>query len=466
MEQLAQDVQEAVELRVPESQPDGRRVRVWSICATVVILWLAFSSEIQDSFRRSLQYAETSGVPNDFSAYFVAGQIARHKAPENLLYYPPEGGAWTFLDLRVDPTTPYGKFAQASTPPGGLVKRTYPFIAPPFATLLTAPLASLTWEKAYFVWQLLSVLMMAASLYLALRLAQDDLSPLAMAIALAVVFLFRPFRATLALGNIDVAVLLLWVVGAFALRRRHPIPSALCFALGTAIKVSPIFAVPLLVMRRQWRWLLGYGLASGALLALSVWKVGWQNHLVWARQVVPALSWGLKMFYNRSLPGFVLALTAPHNLLTHLPSAPPWRLFNKVLSGMAYLGFLFWCWKQRKDSKALPFELIVLPLVVLLLSPTSWTNHYVLAVPALAYLWVRLRTQPARASNLDLLLLTASTMFIGSVLPDSAVLALGLPFELLVMAGWVAATGAVLWVGMSMDKGRAVRIAIGTGLED
>jgi hypothetical protein len=219
-------------------------------------------------------------------------------------------------------------------------------------------------------------------------------------------------------------------------------------------------------MRRQWRWLLGYGLASVALLALSVWKVGWQNHIVWARQVAPALSWGLKMFYNRSLPGFVLALADPHNLVTHQPSAAPWRLFNKALSGLAYLGFLFWCWKQRKDSKALPFELIVLPLVVLLLSPTSWTNHYVLAVPALAYMWVRLRTQPASASNLDLLALAGSTMLIGSVLPDSAVLALGLPFELLVMAGWVAATGALLWVGMNMHKGPAERIATGKELED
>lgn len=437
--------------RVVEAQPDTRRVRAWNICATVAIIWLAISPVIQDSFHRSFQVGEPSGVPNDFPGYFIASQVAARKAPDNCLYFPPDRRSWSFLDLRVDATTPYGKFVPVSNAPPQAVK--YPFITPPLSSLLMEPLARLAWQKAYFVWQLLCVLMMMASLYLALRLARDDLPPVAMPIALALAFLFRPFRAELASGNIDVAILFIWVVGAFALQQRLPILSALCFALATAIKVSPIFAVPLLALRRQWRWLFAYALASAALLALSGWWAGWQNQMLWAGHVAPAISWGIKGFYNRSLPGLVLALSDPHNLRTFLPASPACRLLNSVASGLGYVAFLLWCWRQRKDSQALPVELILLPVIILLLSPFSWTGHYVLALPVLVNLWVRLRAQVGSASNLDLVLLTGSTMLIGSVLTDSCVLALGLHFELLVMACWVAATWALVWVGLTTLKG-------------
>jgi hypothetical protein len=392
--------------------------------------------------------------------FYVAGQIAKLKAPENLLYYLPANlSSWSFLDLRVDATTPYGRAAQPNAARTPFVS--YPLITPPLSALMMEPLTWLSWEKAYFVWQLLSVLMMMSSLYLALCLAQDKLPLAVMTIALAVVLLFLPFRHVLAVGNIEFVIVLLWVLGIFALQRGHPIPSALCFALGTAIKFNPILAVPLLALRRQWRWLISYSVASAVLLALSVWRLGWQNHILWVGQVAPALSWGVKTFANRSLPGLVLAISDPHNLLTLFPSpvAPRWRLLNRVLSGIGYCGFLFWCWKQSKDSQKLPLEMILLPLVIFLVSPVSWTTHYLLAVLPLTYMWVRLRQQAVGPSNLDLILLTGSTVIMGSALPDRAAVALGTPIQLAVMAGWVASAIALLWVGMSMCRSCAAEVS-------
>jgi hypothetical protein len=293
--------------------------------------------------------------------------------------------------------------------------------------------------------------MLMASLYFALRLPQDrPPSMLVMTIGVAVVFLFLPFKRSLDFGNIDVFLLFLCVLGVLLLRRGRVLPSAFCFALGTAIKVSPVYAVPLLAMRRQWRWLASYGIVSTVLLAVSVWRVGWTNHVVWAGQVAPALSCGIKSFWNRSLASFIFGLGEPQRLLTALPGPPGLCLFNKALSVGCYSAFLTWYWKQRRDSKGLMFEIVLLPLVVLLVSPLSWTYHYVLAVLPLTYLWSRSREQAVAVSKLDLILLTGSTLTLGSALPDYVARALGPSGELLVMGAWVAATVTLVWVGMRM----------------
>jgi len=429
------------------------KVRFWNICAAVVILGLALSPAIQDSLHRSKEYDAAPGIPVDFPHYYMAGRLARLKPPENLLYYlPPDRIARSFIDLRIDAATPYGRHPPGSGLPEPFV--TLPFDAPPFAALVMEPLASLQWQAAYFVWQLMCVLMMMATLYFALRLSLDGPpTTLVMAIGFAVAFLFLPFKFAQTVGNIDVLLLFLWVLGVFFLGRGHPLPSAFCFALGTAVKVSPVFALPLLAVRRQWRWFAWYAVCSAALLLVSVWGVGWHNQVVWARQVVPALSCGIKNLGNRSLAGLIPALRNPQGISIFLPVPPGLCFLNKTLSGICYCAFLYWCWRQRKDARGLLFEIILLPLVVLLVSPISWRQYFVLAVLPLTYLWVRSRDQAVAVSKLDLILLTISTLTFGMPLPDYRVArVLGTQLELLVMGAWVGATLALLWVGMRMYK--------------
>jgi hypothetical protein len=117
---------------------------------------------------------------------------------------------------------------------------------------------------------------------------------------------------------------------------------------------------------------------------------------------------------------------------------------------MAYLGFLFWCWKKRSDSPGLIFEMTLLPFVVLLVAPLSWPQHYVMAIFPLTCLWMVSREPAGGASKLDLILLACCTLTFGSALPEYAARALGNAGELLVMASWVVATLALVWVGMRM----------------
>jgi hypothetical protein len=68
----------------------------------------------------------------------------------------------------------------------------------------------------------------------------------------------------------------------------------------------------------------------------------------------------------------------------------------------------------------------------------------------LTYLWSRSREQAVAVSRLDLILLTLSTLILGSAVPDFVAPTLGPSGELLVMGAWVAATLALLRVGMRM----------------
>jgi hypothetical protein len=228
----------------------------------------------------------------------------------------------------------------------------------------------------------------------------------------------------------------------------------LCFALGTVLKIAPVVAVPLLALRRQWRWLAAYVVGVVACTGISIWGLGWQTNLTWLTAIYPSISSGGGSFLNRSFAGLVDALCGPRYFAnfyteTEWPVPPGLSLFEKGCSLAIGLGFLYWCWRKRKDAKGLTDELILLPLVYLLAAPFSWTHHYVLAILPLTYLWAKAR----EAAPSELVMLSLSTLLIGTELP--MYLAAYSPWTnpyliIAVIALWPAATCAIIWVGMRM----------------
>ena len=213
-------------------------------------------------------------------------------------------------------------------------------------------------------------------------------------------------------------------------------------------------AVPFLALRRQWRWLIAYVFGLISFTAVSVWRLGWQTHLIWLTSIFPSISSGLGNIYNRSLAGLLDALSAPGY------SAPPgphseWVVppelshFEKALSLAMVLAFLIWCWRKRKDAGGLIDELVLLPLVYLLAAPFSWVYHFVFAILPLTYLWAKARG----ATLAEIVALHLATLALGTELPmDVGVYSPWAGTHLIVaaLALWPLATGAILWVGMRM----------------
>ena len=78
------------------------------------------------------------------------------------------------------------------------------------------------------------------------------------ALMFAATCFFFPFKSTLVFGQVNISILFVWTLGVYLLKRQRPMASALCFALGTVLKIAPVVAVPFLALRRQWRWLAAY----------------------------------------------------------------------------------------------------------------------------------------------------------------------------------------------------------------
>jgi alpha-1,2-mannosyltransferase len=415
----------------------------------LTILGLALTAEIETSADRAF-LTEFDLIPHDFSVFYMGGKVVLQRGATPL-YYPPADRrqGYTLLYMSADDATPWAQMAQANGFP-----KILRFTNPPFSALIMAPLALIPWQWAYLLWQIIIIGLTAAAIFLALKLLPSTPGWETFALMFAAVGFFYPFRNTLIFGQAGVSILFIWTLGVYLLKCDRPMASAWCFALGTVLKVSPVVAVPFFALRRQWRWLAAYVAGAVAFTGTSIWLVGWQANLTWLTAIYPSISSGVGNVSNRSLAGFIDVLcgppySVPPSFPTEWPVPFALSLFEKACSLAIGLGFLFWCWRKRKDAKGLVDELILLPLVYVLAAPFSWPHHFVLAVLPLTYLWVKAR----EATTAELVALYLGTLALGNELPIyiAAYSPWAGPHLIIVATAlWPAATCAIIWVGMRM----------------
>ena len=150
-------------------------------------------------------------------------------------------------------------------------------------------------------------------------------------------------------------ILFLFAAGVWLLVRNRVLGSALCFALATMIKLTPVLVVPVLVIHRRWKWLGTYALFMTALLGGSVWQVaGWAAHAEFLHKALPSMSCGAPVCTNTSAVAFVQELFiggVPRS--THPLETIPAGGVRGVAVGMAlaiYLLLLGRCWMRRPPS--------------------------------------------------------------------------------------------------------------------
>ncbi len=420
--------------------------------AYLTILCLALTTNIETSAERAFA-TENELIPVDFPVFYLGGKVAlQHGTPP--LYCPPSDPHRGYSVLYQDrnDNSPWAQTFRAN-----LFPQILRFTNPPLCALVMAPLAMLPWRWAYLTWEILTILLTAITIYLALKVVPFGPQLKTFCLAFAAVCFFYPFRNTLVCGQVNAPILFLWTAGVYLLKGRRPIPSALCFALGTALKVAPIIAVPLLVVRRQWRWLAAYVSGVVGFTAISVWQLGWQTNLTWLAAIYPSISSGVGNIVNRSFAGFIDALRGPRYFASFTdaiqwPVPPGLALLERICSVLICLGFVFWCWRTRKDAKGLVHELILLPLVYLVAAPFSWPHHFVLAILPLTYLWAKVR----EATSAERWVLCLSTLVLGTELPMYVAAFSPLAASSLIVVAialWPAATCGIIWVGMRLYVG-------------
>ena len=391
--------------------------------AVVFVLFFCALGQHESHVVKALQMPGPGGANSflytftDFSVYYAAGKATdTHRYPE--LYYPP-AGSWRENPTGriVDPNTPWAEIGRSQGQ-----DTIQHFIYPPIFSLLMVPFSRLSLPSAYLAWRECNLLILLLSIFVILRWLQaKPFWPIFILSSIAAISFF-PYNESAYLGQVGVILLLLWVLGVVWVEEK-PISSALCFALGTMVKVTPVIAVPLLVLRRQWRWLSAYAGWMIVLSGISIWRFGWQTNLIYFTKVLPSISCGFPLATNVSLETILQSIYFKH-VLTSFEAAlaaslatPSWLcLIFKIICILIYGGSLLFFWKENKRSSLLPLELATLALVTVLVSPVVWRHSYVPLLLPLFFLWFA--TDTRIASLRRYLLLALSTILIGTALPQ------------------------------------------------
>ncbi|MFF4842327.1 glycosyltransferase 87 family protein [Streptomyces collinus] len=282
-----------------------------------------------------------------------------------------------------------------------------PATYPPFAAILFVPA---TWVpvpvlKAVFLAG--NALLLAVLVALSARLAGRRPSPALLRTATALALWLEPVFQTVLFGQVNLAIagLVLWDL------TRPPGARArgLAVGLATGIKLTPaVFAVHLLLRgHRREAATAAAGFAGTVALGLLVLPAASADF--WTRRLFETGRVGKAWIVdNQSLRGLV-------DRALHGPAPDPAWLLAALAVGTAGL----WLAARARDER---HGVLLAAGTALLVSPISWTHHWVWCVPLLAVLLAEGRV---RLAVLTAVLFTARTMWL---LPHEGDLDLRLPW--------------------------------------
>lgn len=324
----------------------------------------------------------------DFAAYYVAGKLMA-ETPARSPYLIP-----FYADGRMQfivPALPESAWQAAASE--FHVTTSMPFIYPPLVAVMLRPLSHLSFEAGYLVWKGLSVILLLAGIGFALSVSGIALTRTMVVVIAVGVFSYSPVSYDILLGQTGAVLLFLVSGSVWLMVRGRTAVSALGFGLATLIKLTPVMAVPVLVMHRRWKWLGWYAVWLAVLMGYSVWQGGWGIQQQFWREVLPSISCGASVCQNNSGVAWVQEL-----FLGRVPETmdKPILLPAMACAVSRLVAFGIFClalvrlYKRRIDREPVR-DIVAMVLVSLAVSPISWWHHYTVALLPFFYLWGRSR---------------------------------------------------------------------------
>lgn len=365
---------------------EAHEARLWatSLVGVVLIIFAAnrFATE-WEAFRSS---AYPTGSSIDFPHYYVAAKLAGSSKPkQQQLYYLMNEDKEAALNV-APPGSEWSHIAHQS----GLGD-TLHFSAPPIVATLLLPLGKLPYQLAFMIWRILTGCFYFLALWICLKLCRA-FTPLTLLVCTLAASAFQPFTLTIDKGQFGALLLLTWSAAILLAQKKQEVLSALMLALATVIKLTPVLAVGVFVLRRKWKWVGAYVAWLLILMVIGVLHFGVENHRLYLSKL-QSLSCGIPGPYNYSLSGIVQN-TYYRDILdyTHIPAHTPHRLcvFNKALGFAVYIGTLGVLIKKNRTGNIM-WDMTVLSLITLLIAPFTWRHYYVLEILPLMFVWLRLK---------------------------------------------------------------------------
>ncbi|WP_333563720.1 mannosyltransferase [Mycolicibacterium sp. BiH015] len=290
-------------------------------------------------------------------------------------YLVPNGA--NFVDLHV-----YVGGAAELDGPGTLYEYVYgdqtpdfplPFTYPPFAAVVFYPLHLLPFGLVAFAWQIGII----AALYGVVRLSQRLLGGGDRRVAMlwtAVGIWTEPLRSTFDYGQVNVALVLAIL---YAVHTSKWWLSGLLVGLAAGVKLTPAVAGLYFVGARRWRAVLFSAVVFFLTIGVSALLVGDQTRYYFTELLGDADRVGpVGTSFNQSWRGGI------SRILGHDAGYGPVVLIGVVAT--ATLALL--AWRAIGGATDKLGGIVVVSLFGLLLSPISWTHHWVWLIPLMIWL--------------------------------------------------------------------------------
>lgn len=243
------------------------------------------------------------------------------------------------------------------------------FTYPPFAFLALSPLAWAPFAATQIVLWALSIGALAFAVYMVCRcggwVGRRSLLAGSLGWVGLTVIVVEPVRTNLDYGQINTLLLALVVVDLLVVPREH---RGWLIGLAAAIKVTPLIFLAMPLLERDWKAVArGLGALAGTtgltwLFWPSATKTYWTHDLFAAKRVGNVASVG-----NQSLNGLLHRWPFPSDGQT--------GILLVLVAATVVMG-LFVAHRCLADDRR-PAALFALALVGLLISPISWSHHWV-----------------------------------------------------------------------------------------
>ena len=262
-----------------------------------------------------------------------------------------------------------------------------PFTYPPFAALVFLPLSLVPWVAARWIWQVVSLACLWWLVSVSLKVIARDrrMLPGAMPVgddvwrrramvATAASIWIEPVRTTLNYGQINIVLAAIVLAGMVSVR---PFRSGLAVGVASGIKLTPALSVVYFLATRRWAAAV-WSAVLGAATVLVAWLVSPSQSLRYWFQIVedPTRIGPIGSAINQSLRG-ALSRTIGHDV----GYGPLW--LAAVADAVVLLVFGLRAAVRSRDVLA---GIVVVQFFTLLVSPISWSHHWVWMVPAVLWL--------------------------------------------------------------------------------
>ncbi|WP_245721431.1 glycosyltransferase 87 family protein [Nocardia crassostreae] len=251
-----------------------------------------------------------------------------------------------------------------------------PFTYPPLAALFFAPLAIMSLPVASWAVLATSIAALGITLWVVLdrlRPGMDRITRLSLVIgAVALLQLLEPIRQTYGFGQIN--LVLMAAITLDCLVRKPFWPRGMLIGIAVSVKLTPAGYLLYFVLRKDWKGAITLVLSAIAAVGVGFAVFPKDSVQYWFHTLTDTGRIGPPYFAgNQSLKGFAFRLGVSDSAATLI-----WVTLSLIAVALAAV------WMKRLfEAGADAAALMVNAAAVLLVSPVSWSHHWVWIAPAL-----------------------------------------------------------------------------------